>query len=53
LSDLTAAVDDLSKGQLDKKIDSGKIAEFAGLATALERMRIGQQALVARMRRTA
>lgn len=53
LANLTSAVDDMSKGSLDKKIDAGNVAEFAGLATALERMRIGQQALVARMRRTS
>jgi HAMP domain-containing protein len=53
LETLTAAVDDLSKGKLDAKIGAGNVAEFAGLATALERMRVGQQALVARMRRTA
>jgi methyl-accepting chemotaxis protein len=53
LETLTAAVDDLSKGKLDAKIDAGNVAEFAGLSTALERMRVGQQALVARMRRTA
>ena len=52
LENLTAAVDDLSKGNLDKKVDVGDVAEFAGLATALERMRVGQQALIARMRRT-
>lgn len=53
LENLTAAVEELSKGRLDKKVDAGNVAEFAGLATALERMRIGQQALVARMRRTS
>jgi nitrogen fixation/metabolism regulation signal transduction histidine kinase len=53
LAQLTASVDDLSKGQLDKKVEAGQVAEFAGLATALERMRLGQQALVARMRRTS
>ena len=53
LAQLTASVDDLSKGQLDKKVEAGQVAEFAGLATALERMRVGQQALVARMRRTS
>jgi HAMP domain-containing protein len=53
LANLTAAVDDMSKGNLDKKIDSGNVTEFAGLATALERMRVGQQALVTRMRRTS
>lgn len=53
LENLTHAVDELSKGNLDKKVDAGNVAEFSGLATALERMRIGQQALVARMRRSA
>ena len=52
LDNLTSAVDELSKGNLDKKFEAGNVAEFSGLATALERMRIGQQALVARMRRT-
>jgi HAMP domain-containing protein len=51
LQNLTDAVDELSKGNLDKKVEAGNVAEFAGLAKALERMRIGQQALVARMRR--
>jgi methyl-accepting chemotaxis protein len=37
LENLTAAVDDLSKGKLDAKIGAGNVAEFAGLATALER----------------
>jgi HAMP domain-containing protein len=52
LQNLTDTVDNLSKGNLDTKVDAGNVAEFAGLATALERMRVGQQALVARMRRT-
>lgn len=51
LENLTASVDNMSKGNLDVKVDSGGIAEFEGLSKALERMRIGQQALVARMRR--
>ena len=53
LAELTDAVDNMSKGNLDKKIDAGNVTEFAGLAKALERMRVGQQALVARMRRTS
>ena len=53
LAQLTKAVENLSTGQLDKKIDVGQVTEFAGLAVALERLRIGQQALVARMRRNA
>jgi HAMP domain-containing protein len=52
LQNLTDTVDNLSKGNLDTKVDTGDVAEFAGLATALERMRVGQQAMVARMRRT-
>jgi HAMP domain-containing protein len=51
LETLTASVDSMSKGNLDAKVDSGGIAEFEGLSKALERMRLGQQALVARMRR--
>jgi HAMP domain-containing protein len=51
LEQLTASVDNISKGNLEAKVDSGGIAEFQGLAKALERMRLGQQALVARMRR--
>jgi HAMP domain-containing protein len=50
LEALTGAVENLSKGKLDAKIDSGGVAEFEGLSKALERMRIGQQALVNRMR---
>jgi HAMP domain-containing protein len=53
LENLTIAVDDLSKGKLDTKVEAANVAEFVGLATALERMRVGQQALVARMRRTS
>jgi methyl-accepting chemotaxis protein len=51
LSKLTASVDDISKGQLETKVDSGGIVEFEGLSKALERMRLGQQTLVERMRR--
>jgi methyl-accepting chemotaxis protein len=51
LADLTGAVDELSKGNLEQKFTSGGVAEFDGLAKALERMRLAQQALVARMRR--
>jgi methyl-accepting chemotaxis protein len=50
LEALTGAVENLSKGKLDAKIDSGGVAEFEGLSKALERMRIGQRALVNRMR---
>lgn len=51
LKSLTALVDSISKGNLDDKVNTGGIAEFDGLAKALERLRLGQQALVARMRR--
>jgi HAMP domain-containing protein len=51
LKNLTALVDNISKGNLDNKVDTGGIAEFDGLVKALERLRLGQQALVARMRR--
>jgi methyl-accepting chemotaxis protein len=51
LAKLTASVDNISKGNLDAKVEAGGILEFDGLAKALERMRLGQQALVARMRR--
>lgn len=51
LATLTASVDAISKGSLDTKVDSGGIVEFDGLAKALERLRLGQQAMVARMRR--
>ncbi len=50
LAALTAAVDDMSKGNLEKKVSAAGVAEFDGLAKALERMRVGQQALVQRMR---
>lgn len=53
LAVLTKSVDNISKGNLDIKVDGGGIKEFDGLSIALERMRLGQQALVARMRRTA
>ena len=51
LADLTASIDDMSKGNLTVKLQSGGIAEFDGIAKALERMRVGQQALVARLRK--
>ncbi len=50
LTSLTDAVDTMSKGDLDKPVDTAGVPEFAGLAVALERLRIGQQALVQRMR---
>ena len=52
LATLTASVDNISKGNFDTKVNASGIKEFDGLSIALERMRLGQQALVARMRRT-
>jgi methyl-accepting chemotaxis protein len=51
LSTLTESVDAMSKGNLELPVDAGGVVEFEGLAKALDRMRVGQQALVARMRR--
>jgi nitrogen fixation/metabolism regulation signal transduction histidine kinase len=51
LATLTASVDGMSKGNLDAKVDVGGVVEFEGLSKALERMRLSQQAMVARMRR--
>ncbi len=52
LATLTASVDNISKGNLDIKVNASGIKEFDGISIALERMRLGQQALVSRMRRT-
>jgi methyl-accepting chemotaxis protein len=52
LATLTASVDNISKGNLDLKVNASGIKEFDGLSIALERMRLGQQALIARMRRS-
>jgi HAMP domain-containing protein len=50
LSTLTTAVENMSKGDLEKTIDVGGVTEFQGLSTALERMRLAQKTLVQRMR---
>jgi methyl-accepting chemotaxis protein len=47
---LTAAVDKMSKGELDQSIGETSIKEFAGLSASLERMRIAQRTLLQRMR---
>jgi methyl-accepting chemotaxis protein len=47
---LSAAVDKMSKGELDQSIGATTIKEFEGLSTALERMRVAQRTLVQRMR---
>ncbi len=51
LAQLTEAVDQISKGKVDQKVTVANIAEFDGLSQALERLRLGQQALIARLRR--
>ena len=50
LATLSKSVDEMSKGNLEQKISSGGVAEFEGLTAALERLRLGQQAMVQRMR---
>lgn len=47
---LTEAVDQLSKGKLENKVDTVGVAEFDDLSVALERLRLGQQALLTRVR---
>ena len=43
---LAAAVDAMSRGQLDAPLYAGPISEFVGFEKALERMRFAQQAMV-------
>lgn len=50
IAKLGAAVDRMSKGELDKAIDVAAPREFNGLTTAIERMRVAQNLLVQRMR---
>jgi methyl-accepting chemotaxis protein len=50
---LTQAVDNMSRGALDQAVSARGVVEFDGLAKALDRMRVAQQSLVARMRRTS
>lgn len=47
LANLTASVDNISRGELDAAIQSGGIQEFEGLAKALDRLRLSQKSLVA------
>jgi HAMP domain-containing protein len=51
LAKLTHTIDEISKGNLDTKVDTGGVAEFEGVTKALGRLRLGQAALVARLRR--
>lgn len=47
---LASVVDAMSRGQLDSPLTGGRIREFELLEKALERMRLAQQAMVARLR---
>ena len=47
---LCSAVDAMSRGQLDTPISGGKVREFRVLEQSLERMRLAQQTMVARLR---
>lgn len=48
---LSAAAQEMSMGNLQKAYDSGGVTEFTQLAEALNRMRLGQQALVERLQK--
>lgn len=50
IAKLSAAVERMSKGELDKPIDVAAPREFGVLTTAVERMRVAQNLLVQRMR---
>jgi HAMP domain-containing protein len=50
---LSDAIDRVSKGELDVAIDSSGPREFSTLAAAVERMRVAQRTLVARLRSRA
>jgi HAMP domain-containing protein len=47
---LAAAVDAMSRGQLDTPLEAGNFSEFVTLEKSLERMRLAQQAMVSRLR---
>lgn len=49
LANLTASVDNISRGDLDTVVQSGGIQEFEALTTALERLRLSQKSLVSLM----
>jgi methyl-accepting chemotaxis protein len=48
---LSVAATEMSMGNLQKAYDSGGVTEFGKLAEALNRMRLGQQALVERLQK--
>jgi methyl-accepting chemotaxis protein len=52
VAELTAAVDRMSKGELDQSIAEPSIKELVGLTASLERMRVAQRTLLQRMRQT-
>jgi methyl-accepting chemotaxis protein len=48
---LASAAEEMSMGNLQKEYDSGGVTEFSRLAEALNRMRLGQLALVERLQK--
>jgi methyl-accepting chemotaxis protein len=53
IATLSGAIDRVSKGELDAVIDTSGPSEFSTLTAAVERMRVAQGALVARLRSRA
>jgi methyl-accepting chemotaxis protein len=53
IATLSDAIDRVSKGELDAVIDTSGPSEFSTLTAAVERMRVAQRALVARLRSRA
>jgi methyl-accepting chemotaxis protein len=53
IATLSGAIDRVSKGELDVAIDTSSPSEFSTLTAAVERMRVAQGALVARLRSRA
>jgi methyl-accepting chemotaxis protein len=53
IATLSGAIDRVSKGELDVAIDTSGPSEFSTLTAAVERMRVAQGALVARLRSRA
>jgi methyl-accepting chemotaxis protein len=51
IDSLAVAAQEMSMGNLRKAYDAGGVIEFAKLAEALNRMRLGQQALVERLQK--
>jgi methyl-accepting chemotaxis protein len=51
IAGLSSAAEKMSMGNLNQAYDSGSVVEFDTLAQALNRMRLGQQALVERLQK--